>query len=209
MRIVKEHDVRKSEIIDTAERLFLIYGYSKCSVNQILDEIGIAKGTFYHYFKSKEEVLDAIVQRTADIIGDRAEAIVKERETPSIMKLLKVFMAMNIQEEMDLTMLNEMHKPENALMHQKSLVAAVDALIPSLEAVVKEGIQAGEFECEYPKPYMKIFLSSAITLMDDGIFQVPKEEEEELFVALMTLLGKMLGIEKKKMMEYATNYLHP
>ena len=45
--------------------------------------------------------------------------------------------------------------------------------------------------------------------MDDGIFQVPKEEEEELFVALMTLLGKMLGIEKKKMMEYATNYLHP
>ena len=55
MRIVKEHDERKNEIIDTAERLFAQKGYEQCSVNDILSEIGIAKGTILNslYFSSK------------------------------------------------------------------------------------------------------------------------------------------------------------
>ena len=61
MRVVKEHDERKQEIIDTANRLFSKKGYSQCSINDILNEIGIAKGTFYHYFRSKEDVLDAVI----------------------------------------------------------------------------------------------------------------------------------------------------
>ena len=51
MRIVKEHDERKNEIIDTASCIFAQKGYDKTSVNDILNAIGIAKGTFYHYFK--------------------------------------------------------------------------------------------------------------------------------------------------------------
>jgi len=55
MRIVKEYDERRNEIIDTAKKLFITKGYNKSSVNDILNEIGIAKGTFYYYFASKEE----------------------------------------------------------------------------------------------------------------------------------------------------------
>ena len=66
MRIVKEHDERKNEIIETAAALFEQKGYEHCSVNDILNAIGIAKGTFYHYFKSKEEVLDAVVGRVTE-----------------------------------------------------------------------------------------------------------------------------------------------
>ena len=71
MRIVKAHDERKNEIIDTAQNLFMTKGYSTCSVAEIIDAIGIAKGTFYHYFKSKEEVLDAIVDKGTDMIVNR------------------------------------------------------------------------------------------------------------------------------------------
>lgn len=53
MRIIKEYEERRKEILETAERLFLTKGYTKTTVNDILKEIGIAKGTFYHYFKSK------------------------------------------------------------------------------------------------------------------------------------------------------------
>ncbi|TKH46201.1 helix-turn-helix transcriptional regulator, partial [Bacillus cereus] len=63
MRIVKEYEERRKEILETAERLFLTKGYTKTTVNDILKEIGIAKGTFYHYFKSKEEVMDEIIMR--------------------------------------------------------------------------------------------------------------------------------------------------
>ena len=56
---MKEHDERRNEIINTAAVLFMEKGYDRCSINDILNKIGIAKGTFYHYFKSKEDVLDA------------------------------------------------------------------------------------------------------------------------------------------------------
>lgn len=75
MRIVKEHEERKNEILDTAEILFEEKGYDKCSVNDILNRIGIAKGTFYHYFKSKEELLDALIERISAQMIRRAKVV--------------------------------------------------------------------------------------------------------------------------------------
>ena len=75
LRIVKEHDERKNEIIDTAAALFELKGYEQCSVNDILTAIGIAKGTFYHYFKSKEEVLDAVIAKTMDQITQQVRSV--------------------------------------------------------------------------------------------------------------------------------------
>ena len=53
-RIVKEADERRNEILDAAETLFTEKGYSKTTIIDILNQVGIAKGTFYYYFKSKE-----------------------------------------------------------------------------------------------------------------------------------------------------------
>ena len=73
MRIVKEHDERRNEIITTAEEFFLTKGFNKTTVNDILKRIGIAKGTFYHYFVSKEEVLDAVIGQIIDQEISRAK----------------------------------------------------------------------------------------------------------------------------------------
>ena len=94
MRIVKEHEERKNEILDTAEILFEEKGYDKCSVNDILNRIGIAKGTFYHYFRSKEELLDAIIDRTAERMIGKAKAVSKEEELSPEDKILKIFLCL-------------------------------------------------------------------------------------------------------------------
>ena len=54
MRVVKEAEERKNEILDVAERLFGEKGFDNTSTNDILEEIGIARGTLYYHFKSKE-----------------------------------------------------------------------------------------------------------------------------------------------------------
>ena len=100
MRIVKEHDERKNEIIDTAERLFAMNGYEQCSVNDILTEIGIAKGTFYHYFKSKEEVLDAVIGKSTGMIAERVTEVVDNKSLAPDDKVLQVFLAMKIENQM-------------------------------------------------------------------------------------------------------------
>lgn len=194
MRIVKEHDERKNEIINTASRIFAQKGYDKSSVNDILTAIGIAKGTFYHYFKSKEEVLDAVIDKATDLIFERATVVVENPELSAEDKLLGVFMAMRIENQMEEGFLEEMHRSENALMHQKSLVSVISVLTPILTQVVKEGTEKGVFRCEYPEQYMQIFLASATTLLDDGIFEAPPEKQAGLWEALIVLLEKMLEV---------------
>ena len=63
MRIVKEADERKNEILDAAARLFMEKGFDRTSANDILAAVGIAKGTLYYHFKSKEDIMDALIER--------------------------------------------------------------------------------------------------------------------------------------------------
>lgn len=208
MRVVKEHDERKNEIIDTAERLFAMKGYEQCSVNDILTEIGIAKGTFYHYFKSKEEVLDAVIEKATVMIAERVSEVADIPDLSPEDKLLQVFLSMKIEKQMGEGLLEEMHKTENVLMHQKSLVSIMEVLTPMLTKIVEEGNKSGAFRCEYPEQFMQIFLAASTTLFDEGIFRVAAEKTEELFLALVALLEKMLGVEAGRLQKRIGEYLN-
>ena len=61
MRIIKEADIRKNEILDAAGILFTEKGYDNTSVTDIMNAVGIAKGTLYHHYKSKEDILNALM----------------------------------------------------------------------------------------------------------------------------------------------------
>lgn len=61
MRVVKEAAIRRNEILDAAERLFVAKGFDGTSTGDILAEVGIACGTLYYHFKSKEDILDAMI----------------------------------------------------------------------------------------------------------------------------------------------------
>lgn len=192
MRIVKEYDERKNEILDVAERLFLAKGYEKCTVNDILNEIAIAKGTFYYYFKSKEEVMDAIVARNKDIIVGRAEEILEQDHINPEEKLLQAFKAMQIKA--DSAMLEELHKTENVLLHQKTLSSIVTAMAPILAAIIEEGNEKKAWSCRYPLQYMQIFLAAALTLTDEGIFELEADAKMRVMAALGSIFEKMLGV---------------
>jgi len=60
VRITKEYHVRKNELLDTAQELFFTQGYEQTTVETIIQKVGVSKGTFYYYFKSKEDLLDKL-----------------------------------------------------------------------------------------------------------------------------------------------------
>ena len=74
-RVTKTPEERRLEIIQTAERLFGEVGFAKCSVEMIIREIGVAKGTFYYYFKSKEEALGEVCLFGIEDYVQRMESI--------------------------------------------------------------------------------------------------------------------------------------
>jgi AcrR family transcriptional regulator len=66
VRITKDPDVRREELLDIALDLCRLHGFDALRVEQVVQRAGVAKGTFYHYFASKDAVLEALVQRLGD-----------------------------------------------------------------------------------------------------------------------------------------------
>ena len=87
-RIVKDPEIRRSEIIDIAEELFLKSGYNETAVSDIVKRVGVSQGTFYYYFKSKEDILNAIIERYIDDIKVGVKAIAAKDEINAIEKIM-------------------------------------------------------------------------------------------------------------------------
>lgn len=206
MRIVKEHDERKNEIIDTAAALFLDKGYDQCSINDILNSIGIAKGTFYHYFKSKEDVLDAAVNKMSEQILIQVQEIAAQREIPLSDRIIQILLAIRVTDHTEKALIQEMHKTQNALLHQKTLVSIITTLTPVFTEIVKEGNASGIFQCRYPEESIQILLSATLTLLDDGIFQLDKAQTEKAFEAIIYAMEKMFGVKDGAFFERMCKY---
>jgi AcrR family transcriptional regulator len=74
-RVVKDPDVRRQELMDAALRVFHEKGLTKATVSDVTDEAGVAKGTFYLYFDSKEHLLGALKDRFVDELLDHAASL--------------------------------------------------------------------------------------------------------------------------------------
>ena len=63
---VEAHQVRRDAFLDVAQRLIQTKGYEQMSIQDVLDELDTSKGALYHYFDSKQALLDGVVDRFAD-----------------------------------------------------------------------------------------------------------------------------------------------
>lgn len=196
MRITKDYDERKNEILDVAEKLFYQKGYEKCTVNDILKQVNIAKGTFYYYFKSKEEVLEGVVDRISEIILTRIESILDNKTIPVEEKLARAFLAMSIKDQISTDVLESMHQSNNALMHQYILNQMVNKLAPIICQIVEQGIAENKWNCRFPYEYMQIFLVATLTLTDEGIFEQTPEKQQTLIMAFVSMMEDMLSIQE-------------
>jgi AcrR family transcriptional regulator len=202
MRIVKEPAARKQEILDEAEHLFAAKGYGAATVNDILDAVHIAKGTFYYYFKSKEDVLDALIERRISEGVQHAEQIAAA-PLPPVQKLLAIMMAQKPHSQVQQDFTAALHEKDNAKMHQKSLTQYVLRLSPCLGKVVSEGIAAGIFSTPFPSESAEILLSAALVLFDDGYFRWTEEETQAKTAAFLTVIERTVGAQAGSFAEFA------
>ncbi len=195
MRIVKEAEERRNEILDVAERLFVTKGFDQTSITDILNEIGIARGTLYYHFNSKEDILDAIISRITKKLVAQAEAIAGQKEIPVLQRLTLMMKALNVNDDLGHEIMEQVHKPQNALMHQKmqgELLASVNPLITSL---IKEGIARGICQTEYPAEVVEMTLLYSNTVFDD-LAEHSEEERNRKIAAFIYNLERLLGMEQ-------------
>jgi AcrR family transcriptional regulator len=153
-RIVKDPDVRRSEILDVAQRLFYQKGYEQTSVQDIITEIGIAKGTFYHYFSSKLDLLDAMIDRMIEQTLQSLEPLVADNQLSALDKFETFFSDLadwKVENKvLFLDIINVLYKDENAILRDKTKAASVEKTVPLLTQIIEQGMVAGTFATEYP-----------------------------------------------------------
>ena len=202
MRIVKEPEERKKEILDAAEKLFAERGYGAATVNEILDAVKIAKGTFYYYFKSKEDVLDALIERRISEGVKRAEEIAVSPLSP-VQKIVAIMMAQKPQNQAQEDFTSVLHEKDNAKMHQKSLTRFILRLGPCLGKVVKEGVEAGIFSTPFPQECSEILLCAGLVLFDDDYFKWTNEEMATKTAAFIAAMERTVGVKAGSFSEIA------
>jgi AcrR family transcriptional regulator len=161
MRIIKDAEVRKAEILDAAEILFNTKGYDATSISDIIDQVGVARATVYYHFKSKEDVLDALLERTTAEFLAAAKEIAGDKSIPVFERLFRALISMNADKgNAEITeMVEHIHKPQNALMHQKTHRLMMEGIPPILMEIVEDGIAEGLFNTPYPYESLEMVIA--------------------------------------------------
>lgn len=198
MRIVKEAEERKNEILDVAERLFVTKGFDNTSTNDILSEIGIARGTLYYHFKSKTDILDAMIERISKKLIEKATDIFNKKDIPVLQRLTIMMMALKVDGSFGQEVMEQVHKPQNALLHQKMQDGLLKGITPLLTGLIEEGMEQGICQTDYPTEVAEMTFLYSITAFDT-LSNHSEEIKSKKVIAFISNLERLLGMESGSM----------
>ena len=200
MRIVKEAEERKNEILDAAEMLFGSKGFDNTSTNDILSKVGIARGTLYYHFKSKEDILDAMIERMTERLMAAAVKIAKDESVDLLERLSRTIIALNVSGDVGTEMMEQMHKPQNALMHQKVQERLLTCIVPVMAELAEEGIRQGIFYTDYPMQAAEMLMVYSSEAFDSQRMQ-SEEEKQQRILGFIYNAERILGMEQGALQE--------
>ena len=162
-RIVKDADERREELLDTALGLFLENGFDRTSVEQITSAVGVAKGTFYHYFATKQDLLEQLVERFTDELFTSAASTLAELHGSAIERL-RGLMAASSQTKLrrkdeTLMLTRPLFTPENAVLLRRLIDGWIDRTRPLIQGIIEQGCAEGTFDVADPKATTEVWLS--------------------------------------------------
>ena len=192
-RVTKVPEERKQELIDTAERLFLEKGYEQTTVADIVREIEVAQGTFYYYFSSKEEILEAIIEKDITALEENVRQIMSREDANAAIKLNAVVNSIIGISASGREIMDYLHEESNAVMHEKMERHTIERLVPLMTRVVAEGTRAGIFDVQYPTETAEFLLAALVYFFHHPeIFKDPMRREK-MQSSLETILDRTLG----------------
>jgi len=204
----EEHAVKRNEILDAAQRLVNTRGYERMTIQDILDDLQISKGAFYHYFDSKPAVLEALTQRMVVEFEQALVPVVHDPDLTALEKLQRFFLTVirlkAAQRTFVAALLRIWYADDNAIVRQKADAALVERLAPLLTMIVRQGTRESIFTTAYPDQ-----VGEVVWLLIRGLQDTPnrlllaftQERDEQQYVegvvaahtAYMDAIERVLG----------------
>lgn len=195
-RVIKEPEVRRQEIIQAAQSLFVREGYRKTSVEAIIKEAGIAKGTFYYYFKAKQDVLKAIVDGIADDLETHFLAIAENRALSPIEKLKEMTVGTKKQQTIQPDIMEIVDLPENRELQEQLNIKSVLVIAPLMARVLTQGFDEGVFSKKASEESVQLMLAGVQFVLGSGLFKWSEVKTKKLLTEAQSQLEFIAGVKQ-------------
>ena len=183
---MKKGEKRKQELLKIAYWMFLEKGYENTSVDEIIEAAGIAKGTYYYYFESKEQTLEEVIDMMLDAETAKADAIMAaDISIPE--KLIGIVSSFR-PDVSEAPIRDTLNSPENLLMHEKINRRLNERIIPIISRLVEEGGEQGIFSCgEIPQRVKMIIILSRELFDEEGY----TEADIDVFIDVVEKMARI------------------
>ncbi len=188
------HQERRLGMIKAAKKLFTEKGYDGTTVDDITNELGYNKATFYHHFKTKSDILEAVVD---DILSDMKSAIetfCSGQDLDAVTKLNSWFQLHYDTTTSTKKLWLSYYAVNNTALHYRLMKKSIDVFAPLMAEILQEGIEKGQFNAVPP-----LETAGAILYMFDFVVTemnkvTAASETERLYDALLSIISQITGV---------------
>ena len=195
--MAKTKEERRNEIIETAGKLFEEKGYEQTQVQDIVNEIGVAKGLFYYYFKSKDEVMEELADRYADAIIDAVNKLI-DKDITTFDKINRIFQIFIDSAEKKFGIFMGILNVKNGITHERIFFNVGKKMVPLVTELILSGTDNGECNCSDPKFITEFLVSGLFNIMN----QISPDEKidylKEKLPTIKTMILKLYNFAEQK-----------
>ena len=191
---------RAGHILESAATLFREKGLKAVSVDEIVQSAGVAKGTFYLYFKSKDNLLEELAVTLVQQIAEAAEEAGKV-EGGAIDRFAAAVLAMQKVDRSQQYLADALNHPENTALHDRVNTALVHQVAPVLAAIVEQGKRDGVFNVEDVQSTVEFLLAGQAALLGNDRFNWTADERLARLRATFIIIERSLGAAETALVE--------
>ena len=186
---------KRDLILDTMQSLMSQNLASTATVSDIAKHAGIAKGGIYYYFSSKDEILDAVLERSYSQAIEKSWSLIQSKGLDALSKVKQIFQ-MCFYTDIALhqkDMLTYLHLQDDLILHHKFLALTIREFTPILTEIIQQGEQEKSLHCEFPEQTSEIIVSTLVFLLDHTLFSCKDSEIPKKLHALAIMLERSMN----------------
>lgn len=190
----KHHAYKREALIQIALELFLENGYENTTITQIMKAAELSKGGMYHYFSSKEEILDAVIQH--GLLQELEKTKAGLEILPVEEKLAYFTTSSDSISSFTQKLLAYKDNNSDSIVAYRIREYNVHLCTPILADIIEQGVVAGIYKTPYPKEMGEFFVLLVKAVVETN-FLPPANDKERLrrMEAFVHLAGGCLGLD--------------
>ncbi len=167
-------------------------------MQELMDKLNIAKGTVYHYFSSKEELVEAVVEELVnEELRQKVELMKSSRcRNLNALQKMRILVTTDTMAEENEQILDKLHHPGNTIMHARQLGRYLVKLVPIYAAVIEEGCEQSIFKTDHPLECAEFMLAGIQFLTDVGFYPWSNAQLARRMEAFPSLVEARLSAPK-------------